>query len=356
MSDKGLIILKKHEQEYWRTIEDGIQFVPIGYLPDFLTLVQQVVIYDCTDGYLILRFAKREEVEFIVTRNRSISWQDLLSKQKMYDQNGRETTRRLTLHIRDPSKFQGEMVSLGSIEVRSGASIFRPKWISATVVEGEPKGNYPNPVQEAKRDIQTIVAANNLSVQIDANFNITSDKVIRRLENLLAQYKQILTEARVEEDIQKFITKNPFILKPWGTVHPKYRLGTEYICDFLVEDLFAVDFKYTFVEIEPASTDLFRKNNREMREFRSRVNHGLSQLRDWEIWIRENVEILKADFPQFDQACFILVIGRSKDLSVEQKKIIVNENARSKSFTILTYDDLEQRLEELINKLRKLPA
>ncbi|GAH84966.1 unnamed protein product, partial [marine sediment metagenome] len=237
-------------------------------------------------------------------------------------------------------------------EVRRGVSIFRPKWISATIVEGEPEEDFANPIQEAKRDIQTLVAANNLGVQLDVNFEITSDKVIRRLENLLAQYRQKLEEAKVEEAIQKFIAKNPFILNPWGKVYPKYRLGTKYICDFLVEDLIAADFKYTFIEIEPASTDLFRKNKKEVREFRSRVNHGLSQLRDWEIWIRENVETLKGDFPEFDQACFILVIGRSKDLSVDQKKVIISENARSKSFTILTYDDLEHRLEELINKLR----
>lgn len=356
MSNKGLIILKKYEHEYWRTITDGIQFLPTGYLPDFLAAVQQVVIHDCTDGYLILRFAEREGVEFIVTRHRSIRWRDLLWKQKLYDQNGRETTRRLTLQMGDPSKFQGGMVSLASIEWRRGVSIFHPKWISATIVEGEPEEDFPNPIQEAKRDIQTLVAANNLDVQLDVNFEITGDKVIRQLENLLAQYRQKLEEAKVEEDIQKFIAKNPFILNPWGKVYPKYRLGTKYICDFLVEDLIAADFKYTFIEIEPASTDLFRRNKKEVREFRSRVNHGLSQLRDWEIWIRENVETLKGDFPEFDQACFILVIGRSKDLSVDQKKVIISENARSKSFTILTYDDLGHRLEELINKLRKLPA
>jgi len=356
MSNKGLIILKKYEHGYWQTIADGIQFVPTGYLPDFLAAVRRVVIYDCTDGYLILRFAKREEAEFIVTRHRSITWQRLLAKQKMYDQNGRQTTQRLTLGMRDPSKWHGAMVSLGSIEVHRDVSIFRPEWISATIVEGEPEEGIHNPIHDAKRDIRTFVAASNLGVQVDVNFKITSDRVIRQLQSLLARYRQNLEEARVEEDIQRFIEKNPFILSPWGKVYPKYRLGTKYICDFLVEDLTAADFKYTFVEIEPASTDLFRKNKKGVREFRSRLNHGLSQLRDWEIWVRENAETLKGSFPGFDQACFILVIGRSRDLSVDQEKVIISENVRSKSFTILTYDDLGDRLEELISKLRELPA
>ncbi len=356
MSNEGLIFLRKYEQEYWQTITTGIQFLPARYLPDSLFAVQQVVIHDCTDGYLILRFAEREGVEFIVTHYRSIRWKDLLHEQKLYDNNGRETTQRLTLQMRDPSKFQGHMVSLGSTEVHRGASVIRPKWLSATIVVGEPDENFHNPIQDAKKDVQTFVTANNLGVQIDADFNITSDKVIQRLESLLAQYRQCLVEAKVEEDIQKFIEKNPFILNPWGKIYPKYRLGTKYICDFLVEDLIAADFKYIFIEIEPASTDLFRKNKMEAREFRSRFNHGLSQLRDWEIWIRENIQTLKGDFPEFDQPCFILVIGRNKDLSIDQKKVILSENARSKSFTILTYDDLDHRLEELINKLRKLSA
>jgi len=356
MSDEGLNFLKKYELKYWQTVTTGIQFLPTGHLPDSLFAVQQVVIHDCTDGYLILRFTEREGVEFIVTHYRSIRWKDLLHEQKLYDTNGRETTRRLTLQMGDTSKFQGHMVSLGSVEIHKGASVIRPKWLSATIVIGEPSEDIHNPIHNAKRDVQTFVAANNLGVQIYADFNITNDKVIQRLESLLTQYRQCLVEAKVEEDIQKFIAKNPFILNPWGKIYPKYRLGTKYICDFLVEDLIAADFKYIFVEIEPASTALFRKNKKEAREFRSRVHHGLSQLSDWEIWIRDNIQTLKADFPEFDQPCFILVIGRNKDLSMDQKKVILNDNTRSKSVTILTYDDLAHRLEELINKLRKLPV
>lgn len=355
MSNEGLIVLSKYEHEYWQTITAGIQFLPTGYLPDFLATVEQVVIHDCTDGYLILRFAEREGDAFIVTRYRSIGWKDLLHEQRLYDQNGRETTQRLTLQIRDPSKLQGHMVNLASAEVRRGVSILRPKWLSATIVVGEPGAVFNNAIQDAKRDVQTLLSAKNLGVRVGLEVDDTRNILIQRLESLLVQYRQCLAGAKVEKDIQKFLVKNPFILNPWGTIYPKYRLGTKYICDFLVEDLTAADFKYIFIEIEPASTDLFRKK-KEAREFRSRLHHGISQLRDWEIWIRENIDILKGNFPEFDQPCFILVIGRSKDLSVDQKKVILSENTRSKNFTILTYDDLDYRLEELINKLRKLSA
>lgn len=354
MSNNAVDFLKKYEQEYWQTIANGIQFLPKGYLPDFLANVKQIVIYDCIDGYLILRFPKQDGSEFVINRYRSIRWQDLLHEQKLYDLNGEETARRLTLQMKDTNKFQGHMLSLGSIEVRRGQSAYRPEWISATIVQGEPEERIHNPIQNAKRDIQTLVSANNLGVRPERSLDITNDKVIHKLESLLTKFRKNLEEARVEDDIQKFIEGNPFVLNSWGKVYPQYRLGTKYICDFLVEDLIAPDFKYIFIEIEPARTDLFHKNKKEVREFRWRVNHGRSQLRDWDIWIRENIQTIKEDFPEFDQPRFILVIGRNADLSADQKRVILSENAGSKSITILTYDDLGSRLEQLIDKLRRL--
>lgn len=356
MSNEGLSLLKKYEQDYWQTIATGIQFLPAGYLHNFLAAIKQIVINDCTDGYLILRFAEREGAELIVTYESSLSWKDLLHEQKLYDSNEIETTQRLTLQMKDPSKFTGHMFTMASVEIRKDGSVVHPKWLSATIVVGEPGKDFDNPTDDAKRDIKTLITANNLGVRINTSFNITSDRVIKRLENLLAQYRQCLLEAKVEEDIQRFIEQNPFVLNPWGKIFPKYKLGTKFVCDFLVEDLIAPDFKHIFVELEPASTVLFRKNSneKEQREFRSRLNHGISQLRDWEIWITENSQALKADFPEFYQPSFILVIGRNEKLSEAQKKVILNENARSKSRTILTYDDLARRLEELIKGLRKI--
>ena len=100
MSNEGLVFLRKYEQEYWQTITTGIQFLPTGYLPDFLAAVQQVVIHDCTDGYLILRFAEREGVEFIVTHYRSIRWKDLLHEQKLWKITQGSGCQRLSLHTR----------------------------------------------------------------------------------------------------------------------------------------------------------------------------------------------------------------------------------------------------------------
>lgn len=352
---KGLNIIRKYEEDYRQTMDKAGEFLPKEVLPDFPTSVQQIVIYDCTDGYLILRYSKREGSKFIITRRSSINWQELLHQQKLYDEYGRESTQRFTLKIKEPTKFKGHFISISRplIMLRGGLKL-RPKYLSATIVVGEPGEDLSHGDEDAKNDIRTFLSATNLGVSVVQEIEDTRDRVIKELEGLLARYRQCITGAKDEEDVQQFLKENPFILNPWGTIHPKYKLGKEYVCDFLIEDPLAPDFKHIFVEIEPAATELFHKSEKRETEFRAEVHHALNQLSNWEIWIRKNIAYLRQDFQEFDQASFILVIGRDANLSQAQRKVLMDENARARNRTILTYDDLTNRLEGMINSLREL--
>jgi hypothetical protein len=354
MRRNGLDLLKKREEHYWWTINRAREFLNEKDLPRFLVAVQQVIIYRCTDGYLVLRYAERETGDFILTRHSSSTWTALLHEERLYDERGRESTRRLTLATDESTKFKGHSIDIAVEKLLIDGVILHPKWIWATVWVGEPRKDLCNGEELAKRDIRTLLSARRFHIQVEDRIEHTSDKVIHRLQNLLVEYRQCLLEATVEEDVQKFLKENPYILHPWGAIKPKYRLGDQYVCDFLVEDPLAPDFRHTFVEIEPVGTELFHKSEKGAREFRARVHHGLSQIRDWEIWIRENLDTLKKDFPEFDQAGFILIIGRSIYLSARQKQIIRTENARTMHIKILTYDDLADRLEASINSLKRL--
>jgi hypothetical protein len=355
MGNKGLGVLRKYEEDYWQTVTKGRGFLPEGVLPNFLTDVRQVFIYDCPDGYLILRYGERKEKEFVIMLGSSSDWKALLLQQKLYDQYGRESTQRFTLQMKEPAKFEGHAVSLAEPVIRG----LRPKWLSATIVVGEPGEDFSSGDETAKKDIRTFLSATNLGVPIvpDTGGKViekTGDQVIKKLESLLLQYRRCLAEAKDEEDVQKFLKQNPFILNPWGTIHSKYKLGKEYVCDFLIEDLLAPDFKYVLVEIEPATTVLFLRSQKRQTEFTASVHHALNQLRDWETWIYDNIAYLKQDFPEFDQAGFLLIIGRNVGLSPAQGRVITGENTRARNRTILTYDDLANQLEGMINSLRKL--
>lgn len=354
MSNEGLNVLRTYEEDYWQTVAQAREFLPEGVLPYFLTRVQQVVIYDCIDGYLILRYGEREGKEFIITCYRSAGWQEVLHQQKLYDQYGRESTWRYTLRVKNPPKLMGHFVDISLQTIQRGRLILRPKHLSATVVFGEPSEDLSDGSERAKKDIKAFLSAANLGVKIVEEIKVTRDRVIKKLESLLAEYRQCLVKAEREEDVQQFLKENPFVLNPWGTIYPKYKLGKEYVCDFLIEDRLAPDFKYVFVEIEAAATKLFLKSKNRQTEFTAKVHHALNQLRDWENWTRDNISYLRQDFPEFDQAGFILVVGKDVGLSQAQRKVLVSENAKVSNRTILTYDDLAKRLEELINSLREL--
>ncbi len=356
VSAKGLTVLRKYEEDYWQTVAKASEFLPEGALPDFITGVKQVFIYDCTDGYLILRYGEQKGNEFVLTLPSFIGWQTLLHQQKLYDQYGKESTRRLTLQMKEPAKFLGHFVSIAVESITREGLVLRPKYLSATIVVGEPGENLSDGHKTAKNDIRILLAASSLGVQVVPKIEVTRERVIRKLQSLLADYKQCLTEAEREEDVQQFLRENPFVLNPWGTIYPKYRLGKEYVCDFLIEDRLAPDFMYIFVEIEPVVTPLFLKSKNRQTEFTAVLHRALNQLRDWEIWTRDNIAYLRQNFPEFDQAGCILVIGRSTNLSSDQRKVVVNENQKAKNLTILTYDDLANRLEGMIDSLRELIA
>ena len=352
----GLNVIRKYEEDYWQTVEKARELLPKEVLPNLLASVQQVVIYDCKDGYLILRYGESEGNKFIITRSSSIKWQELLHQQRLYDEYGKESTWRFTLQMKNHTKFRGHTISIAGLTIPRRGVILHPKWLSATTVVGEPRKDFPSGDEDAKNDIRTFLSAPNLGIPVQHTIEDTRDGVIGKLENLLTPYKHCITGAKNEEDVQQFLKENPFILNPWGIIHPKYKLGKEYVCDFLIEDVLAPDFKYIFVEIEPAATELFHKGEKRETEFRAKVHHALNQLSNWETWIRENIAYLRQDFQEFGQTSFILVIGRDANLSQAQRKVLMDENARVRNRTILTYDDLANRLEGMINSLRELIA
>jgi hypothetical protein len=294
--------------------------------------------------------------EFVITRDSCIEWEALLHQQKLYDQHGRESSQRFTLKIKEPTKLLGHFISIAVPRIKRGTLVLYPKWLYATIIVGKPAKDFYNGDEATKKDIQTFVLGANLGVKPLPWVEVTRDNVIKTLKNLLSKYRQYLARATHEEDVQKFISINPFILNPAARIHPKYRLGKEYVCDFIIEDRLAPDFKHIFVEIEAVATELFHKSKERETEFKAEVHHALSQLRNWEIWTRDHISYLKQEFPEFDQAGFVLVIGSNTNLSLAQRRVIMAKNAETGNCTILTYDDLADRLEELINSLSELTA
>lgn len=102
------------------------------------------------------------------------------------------------------------------------------------------------------------------------------------------------------------------------------------------------------VELEPHDKQIFTKKNR----LRHQVTHALQQVEDWIQEIHRGVPNIPGWLQGSYTAEGMIVIGRSKDLTEEQRETLALKNAKS-SIKILTYDDLLERLSRLIKTLDK---
>jgi hypothetical protein len=106
--------------------------------------------------------------------------------------------------------------------------------------------------------------------------------------NLVEQFEQTINNAQREEDLQDFLTSNPFILSeqfPHGThVVPKFRFGGKYVSDFLISEITSGGTFWILVELEPANIPLVTKEG----NLSQRVRGGVQQVRDWRDWLMSN--------------------------------------------------------------------
>jgi hypothetical protein len=103
------------------------------------------------------------------------------------------------------------------------------------------------------------------------------------------------------------------------------------------------DHTVALVELERASHSIFRKNGR----LRDPVDHAVQQVEDWLRWWREHPSEVPEPFDASLPVTGYVVVGRSSDLSEEDRRRLahLNEGRRVK---VITYDDLLERLERLI--------
>ena len=82
------------------------------------------------------------------------------------------------------------------------------------------------------------------------------------------------------------------------------------------------------------------------------MTHALQQVEDWIQEIHRGVPNIPGWLQGSYTAEGMIVIGRSKDLTEEQRETLALKNAKS-SIKILTYDDLLERLSRLIKRLTR---
>lgn len=150
-----------------------------------------------------------------------------------------------------------------------------------------------------------------------------------------------------EKDLHCFLRQHTQVLDSHvAAVYSEVRIG-KYRAD-LVLQYHQSDKRVVLVELEPHSAQIFTKRNSQ----RHKVTHAVQQVQDWIREIHNNASNLPQWLAGNYTAEGMVVIGRSKDLTQEQKDTLMINNAKS-NIKILTYDDLLERFQRLIEVLDK---
>lgn len=361
MSAEGVKYIAEYWSGYWQRIEEAKSFVPLEYMPEFLRSIKRIVVCDCRDGYVTLMYSGVGDMEISSYRSTRRAL-DVFGSQELRDSNGNKPPRNLrfdvviegsgSVHLAEP-----ELI-LEQRPFGTQRRIFRTAWLAAhIIVKQEPSESLVDPTAQAERDVRTFAFARRLKVERSSDVGETRERVIAELEKLLKRFRALLEDASREQEVQDFIEENSFILAPFSElkdVRPKYPLGKELVTDLVIENKPPVPFSHTFVEIEPPSEPLFLKAKGHETKLTARANHAIEQLRDWRIWVKDNIAYIRRDFPSLDQCNYILIMGRGEGLSQVQRRKLAELNAEDNCRTVLTYDDIASKLEGLVANLRKL--
>lgn len=118
--------------------------------------------------------------------------------------------------------------------------------------------------------------------------------------------------------------------------------------DFVIRH---ADRTYRLIEIEPATTAMFRRNSEPTAYF----NHACQQVRDWQRYIRDNVRTVREELglEGIDLPRGVVIIGRDEQIigkEIERKWYDMKSRADPE---VYTYDELIRRVRGLGRLLRK---
>lgn len=207
---------------------------------------------------------------------------------------------------------------------------------------------------EASSDVNTFVAANLLDMTDDTIMQYpdrVKNAVYSRYANIIQRFRSLLDVASSESPLQKYLEANPSLLAlDVGKTHPQFRLGEEYVADFVLE---RADQRYVFVEIESSVHALYTQSrNPKNRKPSAALEHAIQQVEDWQSWIARNLRYLDDKLPGIGLVEYWVVIGRKPEDRTERRKLM-HKQQNLHGIRILTYDDL---LEQAENQLRNLQS
>lgn len=166
---------------------------------------------------------------------------------------------------------------------------------------------------------------------------------------IIDEYDVVLSDSRDEKPLQTFLASQPSLLSSLSPPGGSYwcldrpRLGSEYIPDFLLASQTSVGIQWSMIELESPLEKVLTKAGMPAKK----AAEGLKQIRDWRIWVRDNINYAREQLglKDIDAECTAyLIIGRRANLDQKQAKLY-REMSDNKT-VVMSYD----RLRDLVGR------
>jgi len=163
-----------------------------------------------------------------------------------------------------------------------------------------------------------------------------------------------LETAKVEEDMQRFLTENPLILAQHlggangRYVIPKPKLGAQLVPDFLIAEMSSIGIEWHGVELESPLTNPCTVSG----QASAHLTHAIQQILDWRTWLQSNLGYARN--PKVDKGLGLIgitpdlpatiLIGRRIDFP-ERFNDYRRQTKDRQNIEIHTYERLAERVE-----------
>lgn len=183
-------------------------------------------------------------------------------------------------------------------------------------------------------------------------------------EKLLEQYFDVIEKkSNTENQIQEFLEENtifipmPFLLNHhlhMNCVISKFKLGNEFVTDFVYLTKSSDYWEFVLVELEDAKKKIFT-NDKENIYFHSEFNHAYDQIISWKAYVNKNREAIlhqidKLRVPLNENSVrfkYVLVIGRNSEKNNSEKRRAMFAEKSDNDIRVMTYDSLISQCESV---------
>lgn len=314
-----------------------------------LAVIGNAAVWPCQDGAVVLISSdKTAQISVDIKTPLSVNVNDFLETGQacaFFDKTGRRSKVKFGLKIDDVSKA---MIHFGDMKIKGPkGKIIRPKYSRASIFGWEAK--LPEPDVLALEDFKSAFTIQNVAghevedLPTQEIFGLTKAKA----DGLFSEYNQLINSAEREEDVQSFLSQHPEFLYPdYIKCFPKFKLGEDFVTDYVLLIQGHQGLEYVFVEIERPNKEIFVKSG----QFSAPFTQAKDQLLGWDSWLTKHHAYASTKLPDLHKPKFHLIIGRGNELDKVQKEKIQNEfSGTNRIFS--TYDDLGNRFKTIVDRL-----